>query len=167
GKLSRVHALLGPWRSALAGMQSQLHRQLLDGKPLMKRMPTKATDLSFTTELSARQVKSVYNQTFQALNAWTGSVRNAVRELISGSGLDDDARTVLYRVNARKAWYAKELVLPILVNTATGEVRHSDGKPGNGWVKDELPVPPSLLKLSRRMAKQVGRHAVSLPDLSR
>ncbi|NMR32556.1 hypothetical protein, partial [Crystallibacter degradans] len=42
-----------------------------------------------------------------------------------------------------------------------------DGKPGNGWVKDELPVPPSLLKLSRRMAKQVGRHAVSLPDLSR
>ncbi|NMR32548.1 hypothetical protein, partial [Crystallibacter degradans] len=42
GKLSRVHALLGPWRSALAGMQSQLHRQLLDGKPLMKRMPTKA-----------------------------------------------------------------------------------------------------------------------------
>lgn len=167
GKLARVHALLGPWRDALGGMQSQLHRQILDGQPLMKRMPTKITDLAFTTELSARQIKSVYNQTFQALNSWTGLVRNAVRELISGSSLDDETQTVLYRVNARKAWYAKELSLPILVNIGTGEVRHSDGKPGNGWAAAELPVPPSLLKLSRHMAKQVSKHAVSLPDLSR
>jgi putative transposase len=167
GKLARVHALLRPWHDALGGMQAQLHRQFLDGQPLMKRMPTKTNDLTFTTELSARQIKSVYNQTFQALNSWTGLVRNAVRELISGSGLDDETRIVLYRVNARKAWYAKELTLPVLVNTATREVRHSDGKPGNGWVKDELPVSAELLKLSRHMAKQVGKRAVSLPDLSR
>lgn len=167
GKLSRVQALLGPWRLALGGMQSQLYRQLLDGKPLMKRMPTKVTDLSFTTELSARQVKSIYNQTFQAMNSWTGLVKNAVRELISGSRLDDETQTVLYRVNARKAWFAKELALPILVNTATGEFRHSDGKPAKGWAAGELPVPAELLKLSRHMVKQVSKHAVSLPGLSR
>lgn len=167
GKLSRVHALLGPWRLALAGMQSQLYRQFLDGQPLMKRMPTKVNDLSFTTELSARQVKSVYNQTFQAMNSWTGLVKNAVRELITGSRLDDGTRTVLYRVNARKAWFAKELALPILVNTATGEVRHSDGRPGKGWVKADLSVPSELLKLSRHMARQVGKRRVSRPDLSR
>ncbi|MFD1211729.1 hypothetical protein ACFQ36_06700 [Arthrobacter sp. GCM10027362] len=95
GKLEKVRALLGPWREALCGMQAQLHRAFLNGAVLEKRMGTKAGDLDFGTVLSARQVKSGYNQAYAALGSWQELLKSGTRELIAGSSLDPDVKTVL------------------------------------------------------------------------
>ena len=167
GKLALVRELLVPWRSALGGMQQQLTRAMLNGAPLAKRMSTKTEDLEFGTELSARQVKSVYNQTFAALESWQKLLQASVRELITGSTLDNETKTILYRVNKRSGWYNKTLSLPVLVNKTTGEVKHGESKPGKGWTKDELEVPPELLKLLRHMLKRARSTSTPAPDLSR
>jgi len=166
-KLALVRELLAPWRSALGGMQRQLTRAMLNGAPLAKRMSTKTEDLEFGTELSARQVKSVYNQTYAAMDSWQKLLQSAVRELITGSSLDSEIKTVLYRVNKRSGWYNKTLSLPVLVNQTTGEVRHREGKAGKGWVKDEIEVAPELLRLLRHMIKHARSNDTSAPDLSR
>lgn len=167
-KLEQVREMLLPWRSALGSMQVQLMRAMLEGEPLSKRMSTKATDLSFTTILSARQVKSVYNQIFAALESWHKLLQNSVRELITGSTLDSETKTILYRVNKRSGWYAKSLFLPILVDEVTGEISHNTaGKLPKGWVKEELEVSPVLLKLLRHMVKQARNNGTPSPNLSK
>lgn len=166
-KLALVRELLTPWRTALDGMQRQLTRAMLDGAPLAKRMSTKTEDLRFETNLSARQVKSVYNQTFAALDSWQKLLQASVRELITGSSLDSETKTILYRVNKRSGWYNKALTLPVLVNRETGEVKHGDGKHGKVWVRGELEVAPELLRMLRHMVKHARNTRTPAPDLSR
>jgi putative transposase len=167
GKLAQVRELLTPWREALTAMSRQLHRMMLDGAPLGKFMPTKTSDLTFSTPLLARHVKSVYNQTFAAVKSWQNTLKVAVKETISGSSLDGEVRELLYRANAWNAWFFKELTLPRSVNKKTGEIRFGEVK-GKNWEPAEgVVVPPKLLRLLRHMAKHWVKRRVRFPDLSR
>jgi putative transposase len=167
GKLAQVRALLAPWRQALTAMSRRLYRMMLDGQPLDKFMQTKASDLSFTTPLLARHVKSVYNQTFAAVKSWQNTLQVAVRETIRGSSLDGETKELLYRANAYRAWFCKELVLPRSVNTKTGEIRYGQIK-GKTWAPAAgVSVPAELLRLLRHMARHWIKRRVRFPNLSR
>jgi putative transposase len=90
-----------------------------------------------------------------------------VRELITGSSLPEQRKTVLYRINARKAWWSKELCLPWTADPVTGEVipckdKQAQTDPAVVW----LPVDAGDLALARCLAKQSQkRHRY--PDLRR
>lgn len=167
GKLALVHDLLQPWQTALGHMQTKVHRMILNGEGLQKRISLKPSDLSFETELSSRQVDSVHTQVYGALSSWQGQLKNAVRETITGSTLDDETRTILYRVNSWCAWYAKELTLPMSVNKTTGEVKHGRATGKNWDIADDLIVPQEALRLMRHIAKRCTRKHASLPNLAR
>ncbi|MFD1211730.1 hypothetical protein ACFQ36_06705 [Arthrobacter sp. GCM10027362] len=69
-------------------------------------------------------------------------------------------------MNARRAWYAKELSLPVLVHKETGDVDYGGGKPSRQWAGEDCPVPAEHLRLLRHMAKRLSRTKVRRPDLS-
>jgi putative transposase len=71
-----------------------------------------AHSLPFVSQLSARQMKSVQNMTHTAVSGWQESLVVRVRELVTGSELSEHRKTVLYRLNARKAWWASEVTCP-------------------------------------------------------
>lgn len=167
GKIEQLRYLVRPWRLALGGMQSQLYRSILEGKGLLKRIPLKPSDLAFETSLSSRQINSVHSQTRGVLSSWQELVKIAVRDLITNSSLDDETKTVLYRVNVRCEWFAKQPVLPMSVNNVTGEVKHGEQK-GKSWSKaDDLIVDQTHLKLLRHMVKKVRNTSARLPNLKR
>ena len=43
-------------------------------------------------------------------------MRDRVRELVTGSNLPEHQKTVLYRINARKAWWVSTLELPWIID---------------------------------------------------
>ncbi len=123
--------------------------------------------LPFPHRLSARQMKSVQNMTHAAVRGWQESLVGRVRELITGSTLPEHRKTVLYRINARKGWWSKELGLPWTVDAATGELipcsdKHAEADPAAVW----LPVDAGDLAMARRLAKQ-GQKRHRYPDLRR
>ena len=59
----------------------------------------------FPDELSARQLKSTQNMVHANLSGWLVRVQDRVRELVTGSNLPEHQKTLLYRINARKAWW--------------------------------------------------------------
>jgi putative transposase len=121
--------------------------------------------VSFRTELSARQLKSAQNMVHANLSGWLARVQDRVRELVTGSNLPEHQKTLLYRINARKAWWVASLELPWVID---GErlvpVEHSllAKTPEAVWVA----VAPETLKLARRLAKQAQKQ-IRFPNLSR
>lgn len=165
GKVAALRALFPEFRSAMEYLAAKSRRELLSGEPLVgwRSMPT--AQLWFETGLSARQLKSAQNMVHANVSGWLAALQGRVRELITGSTLGDHDKTVLYRVNARKAWWTPDLELPWLpagdglVPVGHGRV---DAAAGVVW----LPADPLLLKLGRRLAKQ-AQHQVRFPNLSR
>jgi putative transposase len=123
--------------------------------------------LPFTHRLSARQMKSVQNMTHSAVSGWQESLVGRVRELITGSTLPEDRKTVLYRINARKAWWSKELDLLWTADRVTGELipcthKQAEADLAGVW----LPVDAADLVMARRLAEQ-GQKRHRYPDLRR
>jgi putative transposase len=122
GKAEALVALFPAFREALGGLQSLTRREVLNGEPLSGWRVMSKDSLPFTHRLSARQMKSVQNMTHATVSGWQESLVARVRELITGSTLPERRKTVLYRINARKAWWSKELDLPWTADRATGEL---------------------------------------------
>ena len=107
GKAQALVALFPAFGAALGGLQSLTRREVLNGEPLSGWRVMSNDALRFTHRLSARQMKSVQNMTHSAVSGWQESLVGRVRELITGSTLPEHRKTVLYRINARKAWWSK------------------------------------------------------------
>jgi putative transposase len=167
GKAQALVALFPAFGAALGGLQSLTRREVLNGEPLSRWRVMSKDSLPFTHRLSARQMKSVQNMTHSAVSGWQESLVGRVRELITGSTLPEHRKTVLYRINARKAWWSKELDLPWTVDRVTADLapctdRQAEADHTGVW----LPVDAADLVMARRLAKQ-GQKRHRYPDLRR
>ena len=99
------------------------------------------------------------------LSGWLVRVQDRVRELVTGSNLPEHQKTLLYRINARKAWWVPTLELPWVIDAQRlVPVEHSrlGTTPEVVWIA----VAPETLKLVRRLAKQAHQQ-IRFPNLSR
>ena len=164
-KAQALAALFPAFAEALGGLQSLTRREVLNGQSLSGWRVMPKDTLPFTHRLSARQMKSVQNMTHAAVCGWQESLVGRVRELVTGSTLPQHRKTVLYRINARKAWWSKELGLPWTLDGATGDLipcsdKQAETDPAAMW----LPVDAGDLAMARRLAKQ-GQKRHRYPDL--
>jgi hypothetical protein len=91
-------------------------RELLAGEALVqwRAMPNAGPLVWYETV--ARQLKSAQNMVHANLSGWLVRLHDRVRELITGSTLSEVAETVLFCVNARKAWWVPGLELPWIID---------------------------------------------------
>lgn len=167
GKVDALVALFPAFREALGGLQSLTRREVLTGQQPQGWRVMSADTLMFSHRLSARQMKSAQNMTHAAVTSWQESLVGDVRTAITGSALPDLRKTVLYRINARKAWWAAELTLPWVLAPRTGELvvcseKQAASDPAAVW----LEVDPADLALVRRIAKHSQKRC-RYPDLRR
>lgn len=165
-KTQSLMALFPAFRRTLADLSSMTVKELQGGLPLSKWRIL--TNLPFSTDLSARQVKSAQNQVSAAHASWLALMEAAVREKISGSTLTGHRLTTLHRINSRHAWWATELTLP-WKKAPSGELTHVSHDYAEKHPKDchWLAVDPTDLKLSRHLVKQTSNQKVRRPDMSR
>jgi putative transposase len=165
GKVAALRALFPEFRSAMGYLASMSRRELLSGGQLVHWRVMPNEHVAFPTRLSARQLKSAQNMVYANLSGWLVRLQDRVRELVTGSHLCEHEKTVLYRVNARKAWWVSTLELPWVID---GErlvpVEHSRiaKTPDTVWIA----VTAETLKLARRLVKQ-ARKQIRFPNLSR
>jgi putative transposase len=184
-KLTTLFELRAPWRLAAHAMRDILIRKIQNGEPLQKYMSTKV--LPFATVLSARQIKSVYNQVYQNLSSWLALTEYHVRDMITLSSIPVETKTILYRLNKRRAWYQTSASLPMWVSMLTGEVFHSEAEylasarviakaDKRSTLKKDLlkdcnvvdeQVEPAVLKLLRNISKQVHKTRARVPKLKK
>jgi putative transposase len=145
GKVVALRALFPQFRSAMGYLASISRRELLAGEQLAHWRVMPNDQVGFPTGLSARQLKSAQNMVHANLSGWLVRLADRVRELVTGSELCEHEKTVLYRINARKAWWVPALELPEVV-----------------WIA----VDPQMLKLARRLAKQAHKQ-IGFPNLTR
>ena len=161
GKLNHITTLLPHWQHALHAYTTRHQQDHQQSNPIPKHAKTKATDIWFNTELTARQLKSVHTQAYKAWTSYTGTLEREIRSKITHSTLEPQRKTVLYRINKQHAWYIKNLQLDWILNTATGELtpptptQRKDPQITTIW----LPVDPEDLKLARNLVK----HAITQP----
>lgn len=165
GKVAALRALFPEFRCAMGHLASRSRRELLAGEQLVQWRSMPNEQLWFETRLSARQLKSAQNMVHANLSGWLVRLQDRVRELITGSTLPDRDKTVLYRVNARTAWWTVSLDLPwIAEGDRLVPVDHNRvaAAPGVVW----LPVDPQTLKLARRLVKHAQKQ-IRFPNLTR
>ena len=168
GKNQALLGLFNPYVAALRQLQQITLRELRAGKPLRKwrAMPGGP---GFDTPLSARMLKSVQNKLAESTKAWLVLVADQVRTYITNSTLDGHQRTVLYRINANHAWWAKELVLPWRSDT-DGELIVVAATTAAKADPDTIvwqPVDAADLALARVLARQAIRCAAGVPRFDR
>ncbi|GAB0107235.1 hypothetical protein JMUB6875_62290 [Nocardia sp. JMUB6875] len=110
GKLLAVAELLPHWQRGLVHVQLLQTRKLREGETRLGWLGGQEAK-SLPGYLSQRQWKSVVNQVNMALTSWQGLAVSGVRDLIGELDVADEVRTDLYRVNARKAWWADEVII--------------------------------------------------------
>jgi putative transposase len=165
GKVAALRALFPQFRCAMGHLASMSRRELLSGEQLVHWRAMPNDQVGFPTQLSGRQLKSAQNMVYANLSGWLVRLQDRVRELITGSTLPERDKAVLYRVNARKAWWMPTLELPWVID---GEcpvpVEHTRvaTTPEAVWIT----VSPTMMALARRLAKQAAKQ-VSFPNLSR
>lgn len=165
GKVTALRALFPEFRRAMGHLASTSHRELLAGQQLAQWRAMPNEQLWFDTGLSARQLKSAQNMVHANLSGWLARLQDRVRELLTGSTLPEHQKTLLYRINARKAWWAATLELPWVVDgERLAPVDHNRvaTTPAVVWIA----VAPETLKLARRLVKQ-ARTQIRFPNLSR
>ena len=178
-KTAALLRLSPEFRGALGGLCSITRREILNGDELVRWRVMPRGSLGFETDLSARQLKSAQNMTFAAVSSWRENLAGRVRELITGSNLPSDRKSVLYRINARHAWWAKSLRLPWMVGedgglaycteaeAASAEKAVLAGKAGGEvTVANRLAVSAEDLALARALAKNAQKRC-RFPDLRR
>ena len=164
-KVAALRALFPEFRCAMGHLAAMSRRELLAGQQLThwRAMPNER--LWFDTRLSARQLKSAQNMVHANLSGWLARLGDRVRELITGSTLPEYEKTVLYRINARKAWWVSSLELPWVIDGDRHvPVDHNRvaTTPDTVWIT----VDPQILKLARRLAKH-AQNQIRFPNLSR
>lgn len=159
GKVAGVRALFPAYRQALTATMQVMVRDTQQGRDVPSWPSLKPADVK--SLLSGRHYKSVWNMTYAARASWLAKVQDEVRKTITGSALDEDTKTTLYRVNARQGWYAKELELPW--DVTSDEVLTVPVKGAKvPAVRVILPVAAEHRFLLRRIVKHVSPR----PDLS-
>jgi len=162
-KVERAKAVLAPYQNAMTFFIHHMNQQLLMGENIVSHTSLKPADLQ--TPLSARYVQEAYTQANAAFNSYLGWLTHKVRGLITDSSLDDDTKTLFYRLNARKKWYYKTIELDWDV-TPDGELLVPIGKtPQKSNVHISKAVDSKDLWLLRRMVKK-AKQWLSLPNLS-
>ncbi|MBS4728652.1 transposase [Mycobacterium sp. SM1] len=165
GKVAALRALFPQFRSAMGHLAAKSRRELLAGEQLVQWRAMPNERLWFDTRLSARQLKSAQNMVHASLSGWLARLQDRVRKLITGSTLPEFEKTVLYRINARRAWWVSSLELPWVID---GErlvpVDHNRvaTTPEVVWIA----VAPQTLNLARRLAKHAQKQ-IGFPNLSR
>lgn len=147
-----MRALFPEFRCAMGHLAARSRRELLAGEQLVGWRVMPNEQLWFDTRLSARQLKSAQNMVHANVSGWLVRLQDRVRELITGSSMPDHDKTVLYRINARKAWWVSSLELPWRVDgDRLVPVEHARlaTTPEVVWIA----VAPQMLKLARRLAK--------------
>jgi putative transposase len=165
-KVEALVALFPAFRAALGGLASVTRREVLAGESLSRWRVMPTHSLPFVSQLSARQMKSAQNMTHTAVSGWQQSLVVRVRELITGSELPEHRKTVLYRLNARKAWWAREVTLPWFVDVDNELVACTAQQAATDPRGVLLPVTGDDLKLLRRLVKHAQKR-VRYPDLRR
>jgi putative transposase len=161
GKVEALMALFPAFRTALGGLGAMTRRELLTGQPLSSWRVMSGDTIAFDHGLSARQMKSAQNMVYASVSSWQESPVGEVRKFITGSQLPEHRKTVLYRVNARRQWWATRIELPWKPDAETGELLPCKAKEAGAlW----LSVDAEDLKLLRHMAKHAQRHH-HYPDL--
>lgn len=163
-KNDRAKTILAPYQDAMVFFIHHMNRQLLEGQEIVNHTSLKPVDLH--SPLSARYIQEAYTQAHAAFMSYLGWLSRKVRGLITGSSLDDETKTIFYRLNHQKAWYKKiytldwdiledeELLVPISKN------------PQKGFTRISKDVEPEQLWLLRKMVKK-AKQWLNLPDLSR
>ena len=171
-KTTELLALFGEFRIALWHLSATTHQELLNGDDLIHWRPIRKDTLAFETNLSMRQLRSAQNMTHAAVSSWVESLTNRVRELITGSDLGDDRKTVLYRINARHGWWAKSLEIPWIVGES-GELVYCSAKDAEtfeqtreGSAIKRIGVCAEDLALARCLAKNAQKHC-RFPNLTK
>ena len=164
GKVLALCALFPEFRSAMGYLAARSHRELLSGDQLVQWRSMPNEQLWFETRLSARQLKSAQNMVHANVSGWLVRLQDRVRVLITGSTLPEHDKTVLYRINARTAWWTVHLELPWRVDgDHLVPVDHNRAATPDVVC---LAVEPRLLKLARRLVKQ-AQQQIRFPNLTR
>ena len=163
-KVERAKAVLAPYQNAMVFFIHHMNQQLLMGENIVSHTRLKPADLQ--THLSARYVQEAYTQANASFTSYLGWLTRKVRGLITNSSLDDDTKTLFYRLNAQQKWYKKTVELEWDV-TPDDELLVPIGKtPKNGNMRISKVVDSKDLWLVRRMVKK-AKQWLSLPNLSR
>ena len=164
GKVADMRALFPAYRQALAATMRVIVQDTQQGRDVPSWPSLKPADVQ--SPLSGRHYKSVWNMAYAARASWLTKVRDEVRKVITGSSLDEDTKTALYRVNARQGWYAKEFELPWEA-TVDGVLTVPVKGAKVPAVHVMLPVAGEHMFLLRRIVKHVTAHQCPRPDLSK
>lgn len=160
-KVDALVALFPAFRSALGVRAAIMRRQILKGDVPLKHLTETTSLRPFVSELSRRQQGSAYNMAYGAVASWRELLKIRVRELITGSELPESRKTLLYRLNAREAWWVQKTELPW--STSGSELVPCNAAAENAQL---LPVDSDDLKFLRRLAKQAQKR-VQFPNLRR
>ena len=162
-KAERAKAVLVHYQDAMTFFIHHMNQQLLMGENIVSHTSLKPADLQ--TPLSARYVQEAYTQANAAFTSYLGWLTRKVRGLITGSSLDDDTKTLFYRLNAQQKWYKKTVALDWDV-TLNSEMLVPIGKNlQNGNRRISKAVDSNDLWLLRRMVKK-AKQWLNLPNLS-
>ena len=160
----RAKAVLVPYQNAMTFFIHHMNQQLLMGEDIVNHTSLKPADLQ--SPLSARYVQEAYTQANAAFASYLGWLSRKVRGLITDSSIDDDTKTLFYRLNAQQKWYKKTVELNWDV-TPDGERLVPIGKTHQkGNIRISKAVDSKDLWLLRRMIKR-AKQWINLPNLSR
>ena len=163
-KVERAKAVLVPYQNAMTFFIHHMNKQLLEGHEIGRYTSLKPADLQ--SPLSTRYVQEAYTQANAAFTSYLGWLSRKVRGLITGSSLDDDTKTLFYRLNAQQKWYKKTVELDWDI-TPDGERLVPVGKtPQMGNIRMSKSVDSKDLWLLRRMVKK-AKQWLNVPNLSR
>ena len=163
-KAERAKSVLSPYQDAMTFFIHHMNQQLLMGENIVSHTRLKPADLQ--TPLSARYVQEAYTQANSAFTSYLGWLTRKVRGLITGSSLDDDTKTLFYRLNAQQKWYKKTVELDWDI-AQDGERLVPIGKtPQNDNIRISKAVDSKDLWLLRRMVKK-AKQWIGIPNLSR
>lgn len=163
-KAERAKAVLSPYQNAMVFFIHHMNQQLLMGEAIGSYTSLKPADLQ--TPLSARYVQEAYIQANASFTSYLGWLTRKVRGLITNSSLDDDMKTLFYRLNAQQKWYKKTVELDWDITT-DNELLVPVGKtPQKDNIRISKAVDSKDLWLLRRMVKK-AKQWISIPNLSR
>ena len=156
-KKELAQSVVVPFRNTLKEHYSHLLYQQQQGLPILKRTKLKQKD--FKTQVSARQIQSLYTQVLGIFESQQAHLAKKVKVLIYCSSLSDFEKEVLFRINKYHNWYKQSIIWSAWVDEQGENNFHNFGK------EVEYTVPDDLLKLSRKLIKQ-AKKKIKRPNLN-
>lgn len=162
-KVERAKAVLAPYQNAMVFFIHHMNKQLLMGEDIGSYTSLKPADLQ--TPLSARYVQEAYIQANASITSYLGWLTRKVRGLITNSSLDDDTKTLFYRLNAQQKWYKKTVELDWDITTDNELLVPMGKTPQKDNIRISKAVDSKYLWLLRRMVKK-AKQWLNIPNLS-